>query len=294
MGKNNTNQPDKSEKKNVKRTLVMSHTLITSPQNSNVFEMHLLRLASYNSQEDETGFSEANPVVVFAEDYVDTFKADEKSIYKQLKDSVEKLYEASFNQRYINKRGKLVIKRTRWVTMVKYIEDEGRIELVFNPQMKEHLWRLSKITRLYGRLDLDSYHALNTSYATRLYEILSKWKTAKVCTYTVEDLRFALAVPKDERSTDFSYRILKPSIELIDGNSDINVTFEANKKGRNIVSYTFFVEEKLSKLKNKKPPQKTILSYEHFCEKYKQDYESLEFAMNRLQESYRLYKSRQI
>jgi hypothetical protein len=140
---------------------------------------------------------------------------------------------------------------TRWVDAVRYIEREGRIELRFTPEMIPFL---TKISRDFTKYKLSHVLKFKSAYSYRLYEWLCRWGNTEH-TFTVEWLRekFQL-LDKYPKMADFKKDVIDVAVKEISATSDIKVTYEQIKKGRNIVAFRFIYtrtpDKKLPKIES--------------------------------------------
>lgn len=92
--------------------------------------------------------------------------------------------------------------------------------------------------------DLSSIHAI------RIYEMMMQWRITKVVpSISVDDLRARLGLSEDEypRMFDFKKRVLDHAVNAINEHTDITVSYEQQKSGRNITGFIFKFKQKKTK-----------------------------------------------
>lgn len=84
-------------------------------------------------------------------------------------------------------------------------------------------------------------------YSVRLYELLIQWREAKKTPlFDLKVFRGQLGVDDDEyeRMCDFKSGVLNKAIKEINKHTDIKVSYEQEKDGKNIIGFKFTVHEK--------------------------------------------------
>ena len=130
---------------------------------------------------------------------------------------------------------------THWASHIEYITGEGRVEFSFEPKLKPYLLQLKR--------DFTSYRLinallLNSSYSIRLYELLKKWQKIGKWRVNVDELRKMLGANQKSYNVygNFKNRVLKPSIEEVNNETDINVSYKEIKEVRKVVAIEFKVK----------------------------------------------------
>ncbi|MEG1234729.1 MAG: replication initiation protein RepM, partial [Acinetobacter sp.] len=141
---------------------------------------------------------------------------------------------------------------SRWVSEIAYIDNAGCVELIFAPAIIPLITRLEKHFTSY---ELEQVSNLTSAYSVRLYEILIAWRsTGKTPIIDLAELRTQIGVLADEYSkvADLKKRVIEPSIKQINEHTDIRVTYEQHKNGRNITGLSFNFKQ-IVKPQNEKP-----------------------------------------
>ena len=159
-----------------------------------------------------------------------------------------------FNRRfsYIDDDGKVI--KSRWIQQVRYLDDEGAIELVFTLAVVNGISRIDGAEDFFTSYLLEQTASMDSIYSVRLYELLVQWKAAKQTPmFELEKFRDQLGVEVNEYKAmcDFKKRVLQVAIDEINEKSDIKISYEQVKKGRSIAGFKFKVLAK-NKSKNEK------------------------------------------
>jgi plasmid replication initiation protein len=161
-----------------------------------------------------------------------------------------------FNRRFsfYDEDGKLV--KSRWISQVKYLDDEGAMEIVFTPAVVQGISRIDGVKEFFTQYLLSQTANLTSVYSARLYELLIQWKsTGKTPIFELSSFRDQLGIAANEYQTmsNFKARVLALAIEEINTKTDITVDYEQHKKGRTITGFSFkFKQKKKTELETPK------------------------------------------
>lgn len=174
---------------------------------------------------------------VTAADYAAHFNLDKSTVYTQLKEACDLLFERHIRHETMTAKGK-VIHKVRWVSSAKYHEGEGWVQLRFTSEVAPHLLALRTNFTTYK---LKHAAGLDTVYAWRLYELLTSWKSSGIYRVSIDEFHRVMEVP-DSFKTNFSilrFNVIDPSLERINGRTDLIVQYQTIKNGRKIVRIDF-------------------------------------------------------
>lgn len=188
---------------------------------------------------------------VRADDYMELFKVDRATAYQALKDASERLFNRYFTYDEVidESLGLYERMKARWVQKIGYIEKNACITLYLTPDVLSMVGQLKeKYTyfQLCQMADLPSIHAI------RIYEMMMQWRSTKtVPSISLEELRDRLGILPDEysRMYDFKKYVLDYAVKIINENTDITISYEQQKSGRNITGFIFKFKPKPSKSK---------------------------------------------
>lgn len=166
----------------------------------------------------------------------DVFGLAQEKVYEELKDAGNRLFEREI---FIDDVKNNQITRLRWVSKIRYHKSKGRLEVNFAPEL---LPFISSLRERFTSYPLSAVAALSTTYAIRLFEILTQYKTLGRRALAVEQLRRWLDCTECfERFSDFDRWVLKPSIEQINARTPLQVAVERIKSGRHVVTLEFTI-----------------------------------------------------
>ena len=206
-------------------------------------ELHIVQLAIVDARETGTGLSTDTPLRIDARRYAEVFNTTRQNAYQRMKEAEDTLFNRRFS--FYDEDGKLV--KSRWIQQVRYIDDEGAIELVFTLAVVQGISRIDGVKEFFTQYLLSQTAQLNSVYSARLYELLIQWgSTGKVPIIDLGDFREQLGIGINEyqRMHHFKARVLEPAIKEINEKTDIKAEYEQHKKGRVISGFSFKFKKK--------------------------------------------------
>ena len=213
-------------------------------------ELHIVQLAIVDARETGTGLSTDTPLRIDARRYAEVFNTTRQNAYQRMKEAEDTLFNRRFS--FYDEDGKLV--KSRWIQQVRYLDDEGAIEIVFTLAVVQGISRIDGVKEFFTQYLLSQTAQLNSVYSARLYELLIQWRsTGKVPIIDLGDFREQLGIGINEyqRMHHFKARVLEPAIKEINEKTDIKAEYEQHKKGRVISGFSFKFKKK-SQPKSKK------------------------------------------
>lgn len=116
----------------------------------------------------------------------------------------------------------------------------GAVMVSFDPQARPIFLRLSS---QYTRYQLSSISSLPTSYSILLYQYLRSCAHRSHARIPIEQLRLSLGLEPDEHIEPhrFIARVIKPSVDAINLSSDLTVSYQPFKEGRNVIALDFAI-----------------------------------------------------
>lgn len=141
-----------------------------------------------------------------------------------------------------------------WVTHAVYSEVDHKIVI----EMNHHLGQaLVEYKHGFTQIQLIELGRLQSFYAMRFYEIALSWSgkkgvegNRKGCwyfEYTVQDIRKTFQIKDDEysgRMTNFITKVIKNPLDEVNEKTNLNITFDKIKDGKNVVGFRFNCSEK--------------------------------------------------
>lgn len=238
--------------------VVKDNALINASYNLDLVEQRLILLAIVEARGSGRGINANDPLEVHAESYVNQFNVARQTAYQALKDACKDLFARQFSYQEVNKRGNIENVLSRWVSEIRYIDDEATVKLIFAPAIVPLITRLEE---QFTKYELQQISDLSSAYAVRLYELLIAWRsTGQTPIIELAEFRQKIGVLDDEytRMGNFKDRVLNLAIAQVNEHTDINVKCEQHKKGRNISGFSFTFKQK------KVITSKTLTSLELF------------------------------
>ena len=228
----------------MRELVVKDNALINASYNLDLVEQRLILLAIVEARGSGRGINANDPLEVHAESYINQFNVARQTAYQALKDACKDLFARQFSYQEINKRGNVENVLSRWVSEIRYIDDEATVKLIFAPAIVPLITRLEE---QFTKYELQQISNLSSAYAVRLYELLIAWRsTGQTPVIELTEFRKKIGVLDDEytRMGNFKDRVLTLAIAQINKETDITVKYEQHKKGRNISGFSFSFKQK--------------------------------------------------
>ena len=226
-----------------KDLVVKTNRLNQAFQVLSLAEFHIVQLAIVDARDTGTGLSTDQPLKISALRYAEVFDTTRQNAYMRMKEAEETLFNRRFS--FFDEDGQLV--KSRWISQVKYLDNEGALEIVFTPAVVQGISRIDGVKEFFTQYLLSQTAQLKSIYSSRLYELLIQWRnTGKTPLVTLEDLRARLGVDKEQYKlmSDFKKRVLDLAINDINEKTDIKATYEQHKQGRMITGFSFSFKHK--------------------------------------------------
>ena len=224
--------------------VVKDNALINASYNLDLVEQRLILLAIVEARESGRGINTNDPLEVHAESYINQFQVARQTAYQALKDACKDLFARQFSYQEINKRGNIENVLSRWVSEIRYIDDEATVKLIFAPAIVPLITRLEE---QFTKYELQQISNLSSAYAVRLYELLIAWRsTGQTPIIELAEFRKKIGVLDDEytRMGNFKDRVLNLAVAQVNEHTDIKVKCEQHKRGRNITGFSFSFKQK--------------------------------------------------
>lgn len=226
-----------------KDLVVKTNRLNQAFQVLSLAEFHIVQLAIVDARDTGTGLTTDMPLRIDALRYADVFGTTRQNAYMRMKEAEETLFNRRFS--FFDEDGKLV--KSRWISQVKYLDNEGAIEIVFTPAVVQGISRINGVKEFFTQYLLSQTAHLKSVYSSRLYELLIQWRsTGKTPIINLEDFRAQLGIEEDQYKlmSDFKKRVLDLAINDINEKTDIKATYQQHKKGRSISGFSFTFKKK--------------------------------------------------
>ena len=117
----------------------------------------------------------------------------------------------------------------RWFSEAKYIENQGKIKVLLNSEIKKYLLELS---HSFTQYELYNILAFKSKWSIRLYELFKSYQYQHTKTFTVDELRELLGAETYSNYGSFKQRVLDKAQEEINKYSDITIKYQFETVGR--------------------------------------------------------------
>ena len=239
-----------------KELVVKTNRLNQAFQMLTLAELHIVQLAIVDARETGTGLSTDIPLRIDAKRYAEVFTTSRQNAYQRMKEAEDTLFNRRFS--FYDEDGKLV--KSRWISQVKYLDDQGAIEIVFTPAVVQGISRIDGVKEFFTQYLLSQTAQLKSVYSARLYELLIQWRsTGKVPMVDLKTFREQLGIADHEYKlmSDFKKRVLELAVKEINEKTDITVKYNQHKQGRLITGFSFTFQQKKN-LSTEKNTQKSL------------------------------------
>lgn len=182
--------------------------------------------------------TEQTPIEVTASQFADLSEIDTHSAYKQLKAASKKLMKRTFV--YEDKDGDDT--EVQWVIRSKYAN--GYVSIYFTSEVI-HLLKVFDSLNPYTKYLKEDILSLKLTYSIDLYHLAKKYQGMGGFTMSLDDYRKELGTPKSyARINNLKDNAVDAPINEINENTDINLSYENIKRGRQVVGFKFTVKNK--------------------------------------------------
>jgi plasmid replication initiation protein len=187
-----------------------------------------------------TKISSNEPVFISSSEFSRECGIDLSTAYTALETATDRLFTRFFS--YTTYEGNRV--KIRWVNKVIYLAGQGGTELYFTDEVLLLLREFDALNP-YTKYKKEVVLRLKKDYSLDLYHLAKKHQILGSFQITLDDLFEQLGLPDSYRRIgNLKDRVIKPSLDEISSNTDIELTYENLKKGRSVVGLKFFVKEK--------------------------------------------------
>lgn len=238
-----------------KELVVKTNRLNQAFQTLTLSELHIIQLAIVDARDTGTGLTTDQPLRIDALRFAQVFGTSRQNAYQRMKEAEDSLFNRRFS--FYDENGKLI--KSRWIQQVRYLDDEGAIELVFTLAVVQGISKIDGIKEFFTQYLLSQTAQLKSVYSARLYELLIQWKSVgKTPEFKLNTFREQLGIGINEyqRMDHFKIRVLDMALDEINAKTDIEASYKQHKKGRSITGFSFSLKQK----ENSKDSKKVITS----------------------------------
>ena len=187
-----------------------------------------------------TKISSNDPIFISSSDFSKECGIDLSTAYTALELASERLFTRFFG--YTNAEGDRV--KMRWLNKVIYKAGQGGSELYFTDEVLLLLREFDALNP-YTKYKKEVVLRLKKDYSLDFYHLAKKHQTMGGFQISLDELFEQLGLPESYQDlSNLKKRVIKPSLDEITTNTDIDLTYENVKRGRSVVGFKFTVREK--------------------------------------------------
>ena len=185
-----------------------------------------------------TNISSGEPIYISTEEFASACGIEITGAYTALCIATKKLFDRYFGYTRADKAKVNV----RWV--YKTVYGEGGAELYFTDEVLLLLREFDALNP-YTKYKKEVVLRLKKDYSLDFYHLAKKHQTMGGFQISLDELFEQLGLPDSYQDlSNLKKRVIKPSLDEITANTDIDLTYENVKRGRSVVGFKFTVKEK--------------------------------------------------
>ena len=185
-----------------------------------------------------TNVSSGEPIFISTEEFASACGLEITGAYTALGIATRKLFDRSFG--YVRADKKKV--SIRWMYKTAY--GEGGAELYFTDEVLLLLREFDALNP-YTKYKKEVVLRLKKDYSLDFYHLAKKHQTMGGFQISLDELFEQLGLPESYQDlSNLKKRVIKPSLDEITVNTDIDLSYENVKRGRSVVGFKFTVKEK--------------------------------------------------
>ena len=187
-----------------------------------------------------TKVSSNDPIFISSSDFARECGVDLSTAYTALEVASDRLFTRFFG--YTAENGDRV--KMRWLNKVIYKAGQGGSELYFSDEVLLLLREFDALNP-YTKYKKEVVLRLKKDYSLDFYHLAKKHQTMGGFQISLDELFEQLGLPESYRRIgNLKDRVIKPSLDEITANTDIDLSYENVKRGRSVVGFKFTVKEK--------------------------------------------------
>ena len=185
-----------------------------------------------------TNVSSGEPIFISTEEFASACGLEITGAYTALGIATKKLFDRYFG--YVRADKKKV--SIRWMYKTAY--GEGGAELYFTDEVLLLLREFDALNP-YTKYKKEVVLRLKKDYSLDFYHLAKKHQTMGGFQISLDELFEQLGLPESYQDlSNLKKRVIKPSLDEITVNTDIDLSYENVKRGRSVVGFKFTIKEK--------------------------------------------------
>lgn len=234
--------PEHTEQPLPERNVSMANAIARSAQGLTLSQKRIIALALAKTDSMPAphlleGQRNGWLIRIAAVDYATTYEVDNTTAYEQLKVGAKSLLKTLWTK--IEERGhRKTVTQGQWLSLAKYHEGMGVIDIVFHPMIAPYLLGLRKEFVTYK---LKQVAALRSIYAWRLFECLKSWESTGQWKVGVEEFAAIMDAPASYRGDFGAIKkwILEPAVKELREKQNLLIDVDQEKAGRKVLALHF-------------------------------------------------------
>ena len=158
------------------------------------------------------------------------------SVYDYIKESIKSIADKSWWIKNYNESEGLF----RWIDTAEVSKNSGVVEVVLSESLRPYLL---DIKGNFTKYNLVNILVLHSKYSVRLYEIFKSYLWLNKYEVDLDEFRKILNIKGYEDYTELKRKVILPSIKEINKYTDLDIKFEAIKKGKRTNKLIFYISE---------------------------------------------------
>ena len=241
------------------KQIVKSNHVIEASYRLSLNEQRLILLCIQQIKKGQA-ITPESAFLVSATDIANAYNVTKDRAYTLLQEVADRLYERSLTIQKPDPEYPQKQTKTRWITAIDYLENEGRIYLYFAPKVIPYI---SLLESGFTRYNLEYIAPMTSVYGVRFYELFKCWlmgDKSKTKSIPLDELKSLLDVKAQYPSMkDFKFYVLDRGLEDVNQHTDLLVSYENTRTGRKItgLDFTINVKQKQPKTAEPKPSKAT-------------------------------------
>jgi plasmid replication initiation protein len=128
-----------------------------------------------------------------------------------------------------------------WLGKVRINKGSGKVKVKLDEDMHKYVIGLFDN---YTQYELLSTLPMKSAYSFRIYELLKSYAFTKHHTFDIDDLKRLLAAENYINFKDFRKKVIEIAVKEINLYTDLEVSWEAIKKGRKVIQVKFSIVQR--------------------------------------------------
>jgi plasmid replication initiation protein len=216
--------------------VVMQNNIQECFKSMSIDEKRLLILASPIAR--TINATEKDAITITAESFAQDCNIKQHSAYKSIEEASKALIKRYFS--YLDEKGRKTY--CNWVIRCRY--EDGSVSICFPDEVLLMLKEFDKFNP-YTKYKKDIVLKLKKDYSFDLYHLAKKHQAMGQFEMSLEHIKSELGLPKSyDKLCNLKDRVMKPSLDEITSNTDIDLTYENIKQGRSVIGFKFTIKEK--------------------------------------------------